>query len=334
MKLFVSMPKGSAVIRRFLPEEVREYLEERFDVEYSPLDRQLTRQEFKEFTKDKEAVMTGWGSVSIDGEMVENSALKLIVHTGGSVGSLVNREIYEKGIRVLSGNDLYADSVAEGVIAYMLVALRKIPDYLSEVKDGGWRIEGTESEGLLEQSVGIIGMGAISKRVIKLLQAFRANIKVFSSYPIDEDYLKAYHLKQTTLEDIFSSCKVVSVHSSLNEKTRGMIGKEHFELMRDGAVFINTARGQIVREDELIEALKENRFRAVLDVYCQEPLALDSELRTLRNVYCMPHKGGPTADRCPAITKALADNMCKFLRGEKMELEISSEYVNRMTKWN
>lgn len=334
MKLFVSIPKGSATLRRFVPEEVREYLNERFEVEYSPIERQLTREEFIQFTKDKDAVMTGWGSISIDGEMVRSSALKLIVHTGGSVGSLVGREVYEQGIRVLSGNELYADSVAEGAVTYMLMALRKIPDYLCEVRNGGWRVNGIESEGLLEQSVGIIGMGTISKKVIKLLQAFRTTIKVYSSYQIDKEFLDTYHLKQVSLEEIFSTCKVVSLHSSLNERTRGMIGKEYFERLQEGAVFINTARGQIVREDELIEALKENRFRAVLDVYCQEPLAQDSELRTLKNVYCMPHKGGPTADRCPAITKALADNMCKFQRGEAMELEIRGEYATRMTKWN
>ena len=104
MKLFVSIPKGSATLRRFVPEEVREYLNERFEVDYSPIERQLTREEFIQFTKDKDAVMTGWGSISIDGEMVRSSALKLIVHTGGSVGSLVGREVYEQGIRVLSGN--------------------------------------------------------------------------------------------------------------------------------------------------------------------------------------------------------------------------------------
>ncbi len=332
MKLFVSIPQGSAPMKKFLPDDVKKYLEERFEVTYSPFDRQLAREELTKFIQDKDAVMTGWGSITMDAEMLEGTPVKLIVHTGGSVGSLVTPEVYEMGVRVLSGNELYADSVAEGVIAYMLVALRKIPSYVQGVRDGDWRCEDLVSEGLLEQSVGIIGMGAISKRVMKLLQMFHVKIKAYSSYPIDEQFLKENNAVQASIEEIFSTCKVVSLHSSMNEKTRGMIGKEHFDLLQDGAVFINTARGPIIREEEMIESLKENRFTAILDVYCQEPLAADSELRKLKNAYCMPHKGGPTEDRCPAITKALADNVCKFEHGEEMELEISGAYASRMTK--
>lgn len=332
MKLFVSIPQGSAPMKKFLPEDVKKYLEERFEVTYSPFDRQLTREELKQFIQDKDVVMTGWGSITMDAEMLEGTPVKLIVHTGGSVGSLVTPEVYEMGVRVLSGNELYADSVAEGVIAYMLTALRKIPAYVQGVRDGDWRCEELVSEGLLEQSVGIIGMGAISKRVMKLLQMFHVKIKAYSGYPIDEQFLKENNAVQTSIEEIFATCKVVSLHSSLNERTRGMIEKEHFELMQDGAVFINTARGAIIREEEMIEALKEKRITAILDVYCKEPLAADSELRKLKNVYCMPHKGGPTEDRCPAITKALADDICRFEHGEEMELEISGSYASRMTK--
>ena len=174
-------------------------------------------------------------------------------------------------------------------------------------------------------------MGAISKRVIKMLQIFNVKVKAYSGYPIDEQFLKENNACQASLEEIFSTCKVVSLHSSMNERTRGMIGKEYFDMLQNGALFLNTARGPIVREDEMIEALKENRFWAMLDVYCEEPLAADNELRTLPNVYCMPHKCGPTEDRCPAVTRALADNICKFERGEEMELEILSEYAARMT---
>ena len=81
----------------------------------------------------------------------------------------------------------------------------------------------------------------------------------------------------------------------------------------------------------MIQALKENRFRALLDVYYQEPLALDSELRKIPNVYCMPHMAGPTIDRRPVIIKRLADNMVRFEQGKEMDMEISEEYAKRMT---
>lgn len=331
MKLFVSIPGNTEVMRSFVPEDVKKYLEERFEVVYSPLDCQIKAEEIAQYAGDADAIMTGWGHPMITGEVLENTSIKLVVHTGGSVGSLVDQGVYDRGVRVLSGNNMYADSVAEGVLAYMFTALRKIPDYISCTKNGGWRLGNDYSEGLLDQTVGIVGMGAISKRVIKLLRPFNVSLKLYSGYPINQAYLAENNAVQASLEEIFSTCKIVSLHSAMNERTRGMIGKEHFDLLQDGAVFINTARGRIVREEEMIEALKENRFRAMLDVYYQEPLAQDCELRSLPNVYCMPHMAGPTTDRRPVITKRLADNLVKFEQGQEMDLEISREYAMRMT---
>ena len=334
MKLFVSIPQNSTVMATFVPDNIKKYLEERFEVTYSPLDRQLEKEEIALYAGEADAILTGWGHPLIDGEVLKNTSIKLIAHTGGSVGNLVNQEVYEQGVRVISGNNIYADSVAEGVLAYIFTALRKIPEHVNYCRAGGWRFEGEGdyTEGLYDQSVGIIGMGAISKRVIKLLKPFGVSLKLYSGYPIDEDYLKENNAVQASLEEIFATCKIISLHSAMSERTRGMIGKEHFDLLQDGAIFINTARGAIIREAEMIEALKEKRFRAVLDVFCQEPLEADSELRTLENVYCIPHKAGPTIDRRAAVTKGLADNMMKFIKGEKMDLEIGSEYAGRMTR--
>ena len=82
----------------------------------------------------------------------------------------------------------------------------------------------------------------------------------------------------------------------------------------------------------MIEALKEKRFMAVLDVYCKEPLDLDSPLRSLENVYCMPHVGGPTNDRAPIIAMRLVDDMVRFCEDKPLRYEISGDYAKRMTK--
>ena len=333
MKVFVSMPENSMVINRFIKQETRDYLEECFEVVYSPLNRQLKAEEIAEYAGDADVIMTGWGHPMMDSKALENTSIKLIAHTGGSVADYVNDEVYAKGIKVISGNELYAESVAEGTIAYMLTALRKIPDYTGEVRKGGWRLPGPDiSQGILDQTVGIIGVGAISKHLIKMLKPFRVKLKLYSGYPIDEAFLKENNAVQASLKEIFATCRIVSLHSAMNERTKGMIGKEHFDLLQDGAVFVNTARGAIIRESEMIEALKEKHFQAVLDVFCKEPLEEDSPLRTLENVYCMPHMGGPTADRAPMVTMRLADDIVRFAKGEPLQYEISNEYAKRMTK--
>ena len=333
MKVFVSIPKNSEVLNTFMPKDAKEHFERLHEVTYSEYDRQPDAAEFSEWVKDADAVITGWGHPMITYDMLKGTNVKVIAHTGGSVGSLIGDGVYENGIRVISGNILYAESVAEGVIAYMLSGLRAIPYYVNAMKKGEWYgSRGFYSEGLLDRTVGIIGFGTISRYLIKMLQNFRAKIKVYSSHKIDEEYLKENNAVQSTIEDIFSTCKIVSLHSAMTEKTRGMIGKEHFELLSDGALFINTARGGIIRENEMIDALRGKKFCAVLDVYCHEPLEADSELRKLENVYCIPHMGGPTLDRRPYITKKLADNLAQFERAEDMELEIKSDAAKRMTR--
>ncbi len=332
MRVFVSMPKGKET-DTFLTQDARKYLEERFETVYSSYDRHLTAEEFAAQIKGFDAVITGWSHVRITAPMLDGSGIKVIAHTGGSVGDLIDPGVYEKTkVRVLSGNLLYAESVAEGVIAYMLTGLRRIPYYVQDIKNGGWRGDGFFSEGLLDQTVGIIGMGAISRILIPMLQTFRAKIKIYSSYPIDEAFLKENHATQAkSLEEIFSSCNIVSLHSAKNKKTEGMIRKSHFDLMKEGALFVNTARGAIVNEEEMIAALKEKKIHAVLDVFCKEPLDKDSELRTMEHVYCIPHMGGPTMDRRGYVTMKLADNLEQFVRGDKMELEITAEAAKRMT---
>lgn len=333
MKLFVAIPTTVQAWNRFMTEEVRVYLEQRFEVSYFPHARRITPEDILQYAGDAEVMMTGWGHPVMDAALLKQTNLKLIAHTGGSVADYVSQDVYEAGIRVISGNDLFAESVAEGAVGYMMLALRRMIDYVKDTRNGNWRSEACPSNaGLLDQTVGLVGMGAITKHLIPMLKPFRVKLKLYSGYPIDPAYLAQNNAVQASLEEIFSTCKIVSIHSALNERTRGLIGKEHFDLLQDGAVFVNTARGAIIREEEMIEALKEKRFMAVLDVYAKEPPELDSPLRSLENVYCMPHMGGPTYDRAPIIAMRLADDILRFGAGEPMQYEITGSYAKRMTK--
>lgn len=332
-KVLVTIPEGDAK-NTFFPPDISEYLEQRFEVTWNDSDKQLTKTELKELLREHDAVMTGWCTPMLDEEALSgNDRLKLIVHTGDTVANLVDDYAYEKNIRVFSGNRLFAESVAEGTLAYMLMAQRRIPDYVQRMREGGWLKVGDVWEGLLDKSVGIVGLGSISRLVIQLLQPFRVRIKVFSHHPAEKEFLEKYHCQMSSLEEIFSECDIVSVHSALNNENRALIGKEHFALLKDGALFLNTSRGDVLDEAALTEELQKNRFRAVLDVYQKEPLPVDSLLRKLPNVYVIPHMAGPTLDRRKWIAKALIDEMDGFFKGqESFKLEITKERASRMTK--
>ena len=306
-------------------------MEEHFEVAYSPFDRHLLPEEIKEYAADADVLMTGWAHCMLSAEILKGTSIKITAHTGGSVADYVEPSVYETGIRVISGNLLYAESVAEGVIGYMMMALRYLPENVESVRQGAWRIPQT-NEGLLDQTIGIVGMGTISRFLISMLKPFRPNLKIYSGHSIDAAYLQENNAQQVSLEEIFSTCKIVSLHSALNDRSRGMIGKEHFDLLQDGALFLNTARGAIIREEEMIAALEENRFKAVLDVFCKEPLAADSRLRSLPNVYCTPHVAGPTVDRRPSVVIALGEDLCRYEAGQTMIHEIAPEIAKRMTR--
>ncbi len=231
-------------------------------------------------------------------------SLKIVAHTGGTVAGLAPLPVFDRGIRVLSGNDIYAESVAESVIAYALTALRDIPKFQNELLHDGWSHPGWYNEGLLDQSVGLIGFGAVARHTVKLLKPFRNPIKVWADFLTPEDE-ERWGIKKVTAEEIFTTCKIISLHTALTPETFHSIDRRLLEMIPDGAVFINTARGKIIDEAALTEELKKQRFKAVLDVYEQEPLPMDSGLRGLPNVTLIPHMGGPTIDRRKAVTECL-----------------------------
>ncbi len=322
----------------FLDEGSIKLLEDNFEVIYNDLDRRYTDEENKEILNSVDAVITGWGSNTCIDMLDDNTRLKMVAHTGGTVGDLVDDATYDLGIKVVSGNKLYAESVAEGCVAYMMAALRRIPTEIAGIKEGYFEHPLVEAEGgtmgLLDREIGIIGLGAISKNLISLLKPFRCKFKIYSRYPVDPEYLKANNATYTSdLKEIFSTCSVVSLHSALNDKTRGMIKKEHFELMPQRGVFLNTARGAVIVQSDLEEVLQARPdLYAVLDVFDPEPPTEDCVLRKLHNAYLIPHRGGPTRDRRAFIGRAIVEEVIRFSKGEPLTLEISREYSSRMTK--
>ena len=327
----ILMP-DTEVLDSFLGGEPMQELKKNFTVRKNTLGRAYTEEELRIEAHNSDVLISGWGIASLGNGICSNSRVKLIAHTGGSVGDLVDDTVYSSNIKVISGNELFAESVAEGTLAYIMSALRRIPDEVNSLKEGGWGVHGLRNKGIIGKTIGIIGYGMISRHLVRMLAPFRTNILIYSSHPIPTAFLEEKNARQASLNEIFLSSDIVSLHSSLNAKTIGMIGKEHFDLLKNGSVFVNTARGAIIREEELIDALRENRFFAVLDVFAKEPLQADSPLRSMDNVYLLPHKAGPTYDFRKNIGAAIVEDIIAFSEGRSLRYEISSDYASRMTR--
>jgi phosphoglycerate dehydrogenase-like enzyme len=330
MNILVTIPKG-IIFDSFIPEFVQNKLESIAEVEYNQTNGNFTPSELREKLADKDAVITGWSTAKLTHNVLEgNNRLKIIAHTGGTVSSIVDDSAYDMNIKVLSGNEIYAESVGEAVIAYALAALRRIPDFCTVTKNDGW-YDGSLWEGLLDQTIGIVGYGMIAKHLVRFLTPFHTKIKVYSSHISDQE-LNEYNMEKASLKEIFSTCKIFSLHSAMNEKTFHMIDKPLLEKIQPGALLINTARGAIINEPALIEELKSKRFRAILDVFEQEPLPAGHPLRKMDNVYVIPHMGGPTYDRRKFVTLALAEDIQNYFMEKPLRLEISRQYAGMMTK--
>lgn len=331
MKILVAMPAG-AVRDTFIPEETAGMLEKLGTVEWNGSSGQFTEDELREKIKDADVCITGWGNLRFDSNILENARnLKLVAHTGGTVAPIVSDCLYDRGIKVVSGNSIFAESVAESVIAYILASLRDIPYYNNEMQEGRWKPNNYYNEGLLDQTVGLVDFGAVARFVVGMLKPFRARIKVCSGY-IGDETLAEYGMERATLEEIFTTCKIISIHSAKRPDTWHMVNAELLKMIPEGALLVNTARGSIIDEAALAEELQKGRFKAVLDVYETEPLPPESKLRKLKNVILIPHMGGPTIDRRKYVTLGLIEDIKRFSKGEKLKYEISREHAAAMTR--
>lgn len=331
MNILVAMPDGE-IRNSFIPPEMVEKINALGNVTWNNSEDHFSEAELKEKIKGIDVCITGWSCKRIDNSILENAdRLKIIAHTGGTVAPYICEEVFEKGIKVISGNELYAESVAEGTVAYMLCSLRNIVHYNNEVQNGRWRSATLQNEGLLDQTVGLVGYGAITRHVIKMLKPFHCRIKVHSRH-MSESACREFGFEKSTLADIFSSCKIISLHNALTPETHHMIGRDLLSMIPDGAILINTARGAIIDEKALEEELTKNRFKAVLDVFDKEPLPESSKLRGLYNCILIPHMGGPTLDRWKVITGELIYDIENFFCGKELKYEISQKYASNMTR--
>ncbi len=331
MKIVVTIPKGD-VFDSFFDEEAKKMLSELGEVAYNETDRRYSEEELCEKLKDADVCITGWG----DGPFSERvvgcfNKLKVIAHTGGSVGNITPDCVYDKGITVLSGNEIYADSVAEGVICYILSSLRRIPYYTDKMQREGWHEKDWYNEGLIGKKVGIVGFGAISRYLVEYLKPFKCHVCVCSRHMSDEEAEK-YSVEKKDMDYIFSNCDVISLQLAQNKENHHVISSEYLEKIKKGVLLVNTSRGSILDEEALVKAIEKNGFRAVLDVYEHEPLPMDSVLRNNDSIMLIPHMGGPTMDRRAFVTKELIKETAKVLNGEKSYLTISREKMHFMTR--
>jgi phosphoglycerate dehydrogenase-like enzyme len=170
--------------------------------------------------------------------------------------------------------------------------------------------------------VGIIGGGHMGRRLMKFLRPFEVDIWVHDPY-LPRELAEVLDFTQTSLDHVLSGCDVVVCVAPLTPKTRGMLGKREFDLLRPGTVFVNVSRGAIVDSAALIERLKRGDIVAGLDVFDPEPIPSDSEIIRLPNVFLSPHFGWVSGEDHPHFFRLMVDELDRFFHGHETYFDLT-----------
>lgn len=276
-------------------------------------------EDLPELLAGADVAVTGWGAPPIPPELF-GPKLRLVAHAAGSVKHLVPEDVAARGrVAVSHAADVIADAVCEYALLLILLGLRRPHEMDAAMKAGAhWRQAAFATPRLLSgRAVGVVGAGYVGRKVIRLLRAFDARVRIHDPYMTDEPSLG--------LDELFAASDVVTLHAPITPATRHMIGASHLAGLRDGALFVNVARSWLVDQDALLVELRKNRFWAALDVFDEEPLPLDSPFRTLPNVLVSPHEAGHSLDSYARQGMAMVDEVERFLRGEPLRHQIAPE---------
>jgi D-3-phosphoglycerate dehydrogenase / 2-oxoglutarate reductase len=281
----------------------------------------LPDEEVLEKIADADVLLTEWGGVSSK-VIAAGKHLKLIVTIRSGFDNINIAFARERGIKVCIAPSRLANPVADLTVALMLSECRGLLRRNLRYTDGEWVDEKYNDEShsaLCNLKIGLVGYGGIARVVARrLVNGFGCEVVTYEKFtPLE--IIQSDGVKSVSLEALCSSCDIISVHARLTPETRKMIGRKQFALMKPNAIIVNTARGDLIDEEALIEALQSGKIRgAGLDVYAEEPLPKDSKLLRMDNVTLMPHSAGITIDIVKNGLSIVIPEIERFLNGQEL----------------
>lgn len=309
--------------------------------------RKLDEDEIIKLLKGKDILITSYDEITK--KVIDScKSLKLIACTRANPVNIDIDAARQKHIPVIYTPGRNSDCTAEFTIALMLSISRRIPMAYKSLKDGLYleseNVKHSIKKGLKEDVtwalgkdspyvvfkgqqmkghiLGMIGYGSIGKKVANIARSFGMYIYVYDPF-LSEIEINDNVIKKVSLDKLLSESDFISCHCKVDESTRGFIGENEFNMMKKTAYFINTSRGAIVKEEALINALRERKIAgAAVDVFASEPLNKNHPFITeLDNVIITPHLAGATHDAIDNHTIMIVEEIKRFLKGEKMLYE-------------
>lgn len=275
-----------------------------------------------------EILITGWGSKPLTPEILATLPnLELVAHLGGTVKSVLSQAALKNGLRVTNAADVNAKPVAQFALAFIILHNKRVLDWQrAYARDRtSFDLHANPMVGNLgnrDKVIGIVGASRVGRALISLLQPHGLRILVHDPVKTDDE-LRGYGAEPTPLDALLAQSDVVSLHQPLLPETRKSFGAREFALMKDGALFLNTARGAIADQDALTKAMAGGRLNAVLDVTDPEPLPDKTPLWDMPNVILTPHVAGSLGTEVADMTDEIIAEIRRFTKREALLHEVS-----------
>ncbi len=312
------------VVTRRLPEPVHEALAREFDARLNPEDRPLPADGLREALRQADALLTTvTDKVTADVLSVEPRRARLVANFGVGFNNIDIEAARARGIAVSNTPDVLTDATADLAMTLLLMVARRTGEGERHLRGGqwtGWRpthLLGTHVAG---KTLGMIGMGRIARAVAQRAHhGFGMKVIFHDPYPPTPETARSLGAEpRGSLEEVLKEADMVSLHCPATPETRHLMNRDRFALMRPEAFLINTARGDVVDEAALVEALRSGRIAgAGLDVFEKEPQVTQA-LVTMDNVVLLPHLGSATHETRVAMGMRAFENLELFFRGKPL----------------
>ncbi len=244
------------------------------------------------------------------------SKLKIIAKCGALPNNVDINAATDLGIPVTWTPGSNAGSVAEHAVTLMLSILKLVPKTMDGLKKGRWHTEQDKANELMGKTVGIVGFGQAGSYLTKFLKPYDVEMLVFDPY-VSQEKIDLYGVKKVDLKTLLSNSDIVTLHCHMCEETHHLINKERLAVMKKSAFLVNTARGGLIDEDALYEALSNKWIAgAGLDVFEVEPASKDNPLFNLDNILITPHMAGWTKEALVREARGASEEVIRVLTGE------------------
>jgi phosphoglycerate dehydrogenase-like enzyme len=236
----------------------------------------------------------------------------------------------ENDVAVFNAPDSLTHSTASAALVLLLALAKQLPAQERIARSGNWQSQAkVTGNDLVGQTLGIVGLGRISWELIRLLEPFGMRVLAYSRHCQPEKAARR-KVELVDMQTLLRESDYVSLHCALNDSTRSFFGAREFELMKRSAFFINTGRGELVRQEEMVRVLQERRIAgAGLDVFAHEPLAATDPLTTLENVILTPHWLPTTHRAVRLVSVAMAEGILCAARGQVPQNVVNPDVLQR-----